>query len=84
MAERYVFSVLLLFNCYLLLYYSYNRPRSDRFNGVNTTLLPRGLSSLSNKALIKFTSYFDERLTIEINKTLVEANLKCIHAIERF
>ena len=69
---------------YLLLCHSYNGPRYDLLNSVNAILLPRGFSSLSNEVLLKFILYGDERFTIDINKKLLEATLKFIHATERF
>ena len=68
----------------MLLCHSYNGPRSDLLNSVNAILLPHGFSSLSNEVLLKFILYGDERLTIDINKKLLEATLKFIHATERF
>ena len=69
---------------FLLLCHFYSRPRFDFLNSVNTIMLLHGFSSPSNEELLKFILHGDERLTIGVNKKLLEATLKFIHATERF
>ena len=69
---------------FMQLCHSYNVPKSDLLNSVNAILLPHGFSSLSKEVLLKFILYGDERLTSDVNKRLLEATLKFIHATERF
>ena len=69
---------------FLLLCHSYNELRCDLLNSANAILLAQGFPSLSNEVVLKFVLYGDERLTIDINKKLLEATLKFSHASERF
>ena len=57
-----------------------NDCRSDLLKSVTAILQLRGLSSPSNQDLMQVILYGDERLPIELNKRLLEATLKCVHA----
>ena len=59
-------------------------PRSDLLSSVDALLLPHGFSSLSNELLLKIILYGDHRLTTDVNKKLLEAPLKFIHALNAF
>ena len=70
---------------YLLLCHSYVGLRYDLLTSVAAILQLHGLSSpSSNQELVKVILYGDERLSIDLNKKLLEATLKFIHATDRF
>ena len=70
---------------YLLLCRSYAGFRYDLIASVAATLQLYSLSSpSSNQELVKVILYGDERLPIDLNRKLLEATLKFIHAAERF
>ena len=69
---------------YLLFCQSYEEPRHDLLNGFNEILPPSAISNLSNELLVELILYGNERLPPEVNKRLIEASLKFIHATKRF
>ena len=70
---------------YLLLYRSYVGLRCDLLASVAAILQLYSLSSpSSNQELVKVILYGEERLPHDLNKKLLEATLKFIHAPERF
>ena len=69
---------------YLLLCQSYEEPRRELLNGLSLILPPSGFSHLSNEALVDLILYGDERLQPDVNKELIDATLKFIHATKRF
>ena len=58
---------------HFLMLHSYNRAGSDLLNSVNAALFPCRFLSLSNKGLVKFILYGDERS----NSFMLQNALKC-------
>ena len=69
---------------YLLLCQSYEEPRRELLNGFNAILPPHEISNLSNELLVELFLYGNDRLPSDVNKRLIEATLKFIHATKRF
>ena len=69
---------------YLLLCQSFERPRRELLNGFNEILPPSAISNLSNELLVELILYCNETLPPDVNKRLIEATLKFIHATKRF
>ena len=69
---------------YLLFCQSYEEPRHELLNGFNEILPPSAIFNLSNELLVELILYGNERLPSEVNKRLIEASLKFIHATKRF
>ena len=65
---------------YLLLCQSYEEPRRKLLNGLNAILPSNDISNLLNKSLVELILYGNERLQLDVNKQLIEATLKFIHA----
>ena len=62
-------------------------PKSTITNGaprLNAILPPCDISNLSNELLIELILYGNERLPFDVNKRLIEATLKFIHATKHF
>ena len=55
--------------------------KRDGFNEISP---PSVISDLSNELLVEFILYGNERLPPDVNKRLIEATLKFIHATKRF
>ena len=69
---------------YLLLCQSCEEPRREPLNVINATLPPSGISNLLNELLVELILYDNERLPRDVNKRLIEATLKFIHATKHF
>ena len=63
---------------------SYEEPRRELLDGFNEISPPGVISDLSNELLVEFILYGNERLPPDVNKRLIEATLKFIHATNRF
>ena len=63
---------------------SYEEPRHELFNGLNEISPHSVISDLSNELLVEFSLFGNERLPPDVNKRLIEATLKFIHATKRF
>ena len=69
---------------YFLLCHTYDAHRRDLFNSVNAMLLPHGLISLSNEALLQVILYGHQQLSFDSNAKILQATLEYIHASKRF
>ena len=69
---------------YMLFCQSYEEPRRELLDGFNEISPPSVISDLSNELLVEFILYGNERLPPDVNKRLIEATLKFIHATKRF
>ena len=69
---------------YRLFCQSYEGPRRELPYGFNEISPPIVISDLSNELLVEFILYGNERLPPDVNKRLIEATLKFIHATKRF
>ena len=55
---------------YLLLCQTYEEPRRDLLNGLDTMLPPSDISNLANELLVELILYGNERLRPDVNKRL--------------
>ena len=69
---------------YLLFCQFFEEPRRELFNCFNEISPSSSISNLSNELLVEFILYGNERLPPDVNKRLIEATLKFIHATKRF
>ena len=65
---------------YLLFRQSYKEPRRELLDGFNEISPPSVIPDLSNELSVEFILYGNERLPLDVNKRLIEATLKFIHA----
>ncbi len=70
---------------YLLLCPSFENQRRNLLAGVSEVLQPFfEVNSLSNNALVQILLYGDEKLSIDINKSILKLTLTFIHQTGRF
>ena len=69
---------------FLLFCHMYDVQRHDLLGRVNTILLTKGPSNLSNEILLKVLLYGDERLSTYSNSQIIKATLTFIHTSQRF
>ena len=69
---------------FLLFCHLYDVQKHDLLGRVNTILLTKGLSNLSNEILLKGLWYGDERLSTYSNSQIIKATLTFIHTSQCF